>query len=610
VVQYAHGDRTPRGTLANLARRSHMSKSLVAVVLVTCLAFASAAQGAAADPAPASPAPEKVRRLSVKEYVDRMKGAWIGQMAGVGQGAPTEFHWKGYIGPENQMPNWTPGTVNQFNQDDVYVEMTFLRSLEQCGFDVSIRQAGIDFANSSYPLWHANDAGRSNLRRGIAPPDSGHPKFNRHADDIDYQIESDYSGIIAPGMPNIVVELGEKFGRLMNYGDGLYGGQFFGAMYAEAFFETDREKIIEAAVKAIPAESQYAEMVRDMLRWHKENPDDWQKTWDLVEKKYHADAAYTHGLCSAPGRRDAMSIDAKLNGAYVIMGVLYGKGDPDATIRIACRAGQDSDCNPSSAAGVLFTTIGYEKIPGAYKSALNPSAKFSHTPYSFTLLAEVCEKLARQAVVRGGGKIEKTAAGEEVFVIPVVPVKPSALERSWQPGPAADAKFTAEEMAKITVRAAPAGGDGGGGGGGTAADIKQAVEKFAPGWTVKDCGADMNPGFRDEWGGRKNVLVTHPLSRNTGCVLSKTVDVPSGKKTTLHLVVTHDPEGDFDLIVRADGKQLLRKSVDAATADGWLVADIDLAPMAGKSVKLELVNQPSGWHMEAAYWAEIAVRSE
>ena len=77
----------------------------------------------------------------------------------------------------------------------------FLRTLELYGMDVSIRQAGIDFANSGYPLWHANKAGRDNLRKGIAPPDSGHPKFNDHADDIDYQIEADYAGLIAPGRP-------------------------------------------------------------------------------------------------------------------------------------------------------------------------------------------------------------------------------------------------------------------------------------------------------------------------------------------------------------------------------------------------------------------------
>ena len=85
------------------------------------------------------------------------------------------------------------------------------------------RRASV-FANSGYRLWHANRAGRDNLRKGIAPPDSGHPRFNAHADDIDYQIEADFSGLIAPGLPNTVIDLGEKFGRLMTAATECTGG--------------------------------------------------------------------------------------------------------------------------------------------------------------------------------------------------------------------------------------------------------------------------------------------------------------------------------------------------------------------------------------------------
>jgi len=177
------------------------------------------------------------RRLSVDEYRDKMKAGWIGQMVGVGWGAPTEFRWKGQIIPADKMPKWSSEMVNQFEQDDIYVEMTFLKTLEDHGLDCSVRRAGIDFANSAYGLAHANEFARDNLRRGIAPPDSGHPQFTDHADDIDYQIEADYAGLIAPGLPNLAIELGEKFGRLMNYGDGLYGGQFVAGMYAEAFLK-------------------------------------------------------------------------------------------------------------------------------------------------------------------------------------------------------------------------------------------------------------------------------------------------------------------------------------------------------------------------------------
>ncbi len=393
-------------------------------------------------------AQSQTRRLPAREYADKMKGGWIGQMCGVGWGGPTEFQWQSAIIPEDKMPKWKSEMVNQFEQDDLYVEMTFLRTLELHGLDCSIRQAGIDFANSGYPLWHANAAGRANLRKGIAPPDSGHPKFNKHADDIDYQIESDFSGLIAPGLPNAAIELGEKFGRLMNYGDGVYGGQFFGAMYAVAFFEKDPRRIVQAGLEALPEGSQYAECIGDVLRWHGENPEDWQKAWQLVDDKYQKNPAYRRASCE----KGDYNIDAKLNGAYVALGLLYGKGDPDRTILIATRCGQDSDCNPSSAAGILFTTFGFEKTPERFKSALNPEGKFSHTPYNFPTLVRVCEQLARQAVAKAGGRIEKDEKGEEVFVLPVEKIKPPKLEKCWEAGPAVGARFTGEELAKITAQ--------------------------------------------------------------------------------------------------------------------------------------------------------------
>lgn len=392
------------------------------------------------------------RELSGESYTDRMIAAWIGQMAGVGWGAPTEFRFNGSIIPEEEFPAWEPEMINQYVQDDLYVEMTFIRSLEEYGWKVSLRQAGIDFANSKYELWHANKFGRRNLRQGIAPPDSGHPQFNGHADDIDYQIEADFSGILTPGMPAVAVELGERFGRLMNYGDGLYGGQFVGAMYSEAFFETSPKKLVEAGLRAIPADSQYHECISDVLRWHDEYPDDWQTAWKWIDEKYQLNPDYRKASC---GNEDGFNIDAKINGAYIVMGMLYGKGDPDKTIEIATRCGQDSDCNPSSAAGVLFTTLGYSKLPEKFTSALKRDVKFSFTAYTFDGLIAVCEKLAREAILNAGGSIKKDESGKEIFCIPVIPLAPGKAEQCWAPGPIANSRFTEEEMAKITGKERP-----------------------------------------------------------------------------------------------------------------------------------------------------------
>jgi len=531
------------------------------------------------------------RRLPVKVYRDKMKAGWVGQIAGVCWGAPTEFRWTDKIIPEADMPKWKPEMINDaFGQDDLYVEMTFLRTLDEYGLDVSIRQAGIDFANSEYGLACANAAGRRNLRSGIAPPDSGHPQFNKCPNDIDYQIEADYSGLIAPGMPNVAIELGNKFGRLMNYSDGIYGGQFIGGMYCEAYFEDDILKVIDAGLACIPADSQYAEMVRDVIAWYKENPDDWIATWEKCQKKYREDTEYQK---SSNG-----GIDVKINGAYVLMGLLYGKGDIDNTIVIATRCGQDSDCNPSNAGGVLFATFGFEKLPARFTEKLDYETKFAYTAYNVNSLLDVCEKLTREFLVREGGRVEKDANGDEVFVIPVKRPKPNLLELSWAPGPIANSVFTEEEISKIRVK--------------DFREIAKAVEHLFPGWSISNCGADMNPGLYESYRHKSRILMTHPLHPETPCTLSTITDIPADKTTILKMLVSHYPKGDWDLVIRVNGSIQKQVSIGEETVKNeWLEVTCDLTPFAGsKNVKIDLENKASGWFCEAGYWADIQIVSQ
>ena len=136
------------------------------------------------------------------------------------------------------------------------------------------------------------------------------------------------------------------------------------------------------------------------------------------------------------------------------MGLLYGNGDLDQTMIISCRCGFDTDCNPSSSGGVLFTTLGVAKLPDRYYRKLDEKKIFSHTAYNFPALLDVCEKLARQALVKDGGRIEKDASGEEVFVIPVKAPTPSKFEDLKNPGPIAGSLYSDAEMSED--RPAPA----------------------------------------------------------------------------------------------------------------------------------------------------------
>ena len=540
-------------------------------------------------------------------YRDKMQGGWIGQIAGVCYGAPTEFKWRNEIIPEKALPTWRPEMINNaFNQDDIYVEMTFLRTLEQYGLDVSIRQAGIDFANSEYQLWCANLAGRTNLRKGIAPPDSSHPRFNPRSNDIDYQIEADYAGLIAPGCPQEVIRLGEVFGRLMNFGDGVWAGQFIGALYAAAFFTSDVDELLDEGLKAIPAASDYAQMVRSVRAWQREFPVDWTLAWEKVRAAYSS--KFNPALKDSNG-----DIDVRLNGAAVVLGLVYGKGDFDRSMEIATRCGWDSDCNPSSVCGILGCTRGLSGLDGKYTEKIDRETKFRYTAYNLPELFAVCERLMRQVVVRDGGRIEKDAAGAEWIVLSEKMPIPSAFVPSWQAGPIEDRRYTADECAKLTHPLHLPDAE-------TLQDpdptvrVQKSLDALWPGWKTSPNGPDMNPGYRERVStppeGVFGCVLTHPPKRDVPVTLSRTLTVPEGDPR-LHFSVGNSPKGDFRLVVRVNGIELLATVLDKIyTRPGhrpFQTFDLSLEPWAGQKVTIELVQQPTGWMNESAIWHDIRI---
>ena len=366
------------------------------------------------------------RRLSRATLEDKIRGGWAGQMIGVSYGAPTEFRSNGKIieGNLNKYFDWSPERLkNAIDQDDLYVEMTFAEVMDKIGLEATSEQYGEMFKNSMYELWHANAGARRNLNRGIKAPMSGHPKYNIHANDIDFQIESDFIGLMTPGLPREANKYADRVGRVMNWGDGLYGGMFFAGMYAAAFFENDPRKVVERGLLSIPAESAYAKLIADVLRWSAENPD-WTTTWRLIEDKWDK------GDVCVDGALDPFNIDAKLNGGYVALGLLYGKGDFAKTLEVSTRSGQDSDCNPSSAAGILGVMLGYNRIPDVWKAGLPAIAdtRFAFTQYSFNQIVASTQVRALKVVEEAGGKVTPTEVE-----IPVQEPQAAPLEQ-WDIG--------------------------------------------------------------------------------------------------------------------------------------------------------------------------------
>ena len=289
------------------------------------------------------------------------------------------------------------------------MDMTFAKVLDDKGLNATTEDFGAMFKDAKYqPVARQPGCAPQGLRRGVPATLSGTPRYNAHANDIDFQIESDFIGLMAPGLPQASNEIAWRAGRVMNFGDGIYGGMFVSGMYAAAFFEKDPRKVVEAGLACIPAPSPYAMLIRDVLAWTKQYAQDWKKVWHLIEDKWDRRDPCPDGALRP------FNIDAKLNGAYIALGLLYGDGDFGKTMEVSTRGGQDSDCNPASAGGILGVMLGYKAIPEKWKRRHPASAdhKFQYTDFSFHTIVDSTEKRTLALVKKTGGRID----GDRVLV--------------------------------------------------------------------------------------------------------------------------------------------------------------------------------------------------
>ncbi|HSA94428.1 MAG TPA: ADP-ribosylglycohydrolase family protein [Acidobacteriota bacterium] len=374
-------------------------------------------------------APRLRTEITRAELQDKIKGGWAGQVIGCTFGGPTEFRFPGAMIPDYQAIPWDASLVaTRFERspglyDDVYMDLTFVDVMAREGIDAPAASHARAFAGAGYPLWHANQAARYNVLYGLLPPESGYWINTPHADDIDFQIEADFAGLMSPGMINAAAEIADRVGHIMNYGDGWYGGVYVAAMYSLAFVSSNVEQVVTEALKVLPAESGFARCIGDVLAAYRADPADWKKAWLAVESRWAEDVGCPD-FVFRPG-----NIDARVNGAYIVIGLLYGRGDFGRTLEIAARCGQDSDCNPASAGGILGTMLGYGGIPAWWRDPVKPieDKPFAYTEMSLNKVYATGFEQALEVVRRKGGSVK----GETVR-LPVEAIRPVRLEVSFE----------------------------------------------------------------------------------------------------------------------------------------------------------------------------------
>ncbi|MDP1798775.1 MAG: c-type cytochrome [Planctomycetaceae bacterium] len=141
-------------------------------------------------------------------------------------------------------------------------------------------------------------------------------------------------------------------------------------------------------------------------------------------------------------------------------------------------------------------------------------------------------------------------------------------------------------------------------------DFAAIFQEVAPGFTTVTSG-EGGVALLKEHMGRPGVVRTHPINRDKPAEMSGKFAVPADKKTKLLIDVSHDPRGDWRLVVGGPNGRLLDEMVSKENCkNGWATFAVDLTRYAGQDVPLRMWNQANDWSYEFAYWGSVRLISE
>ncbi|MDR0831856.1 MAG: ADP-ribosylglycohydrolase family protein [Bacillales bacterium] len=399
---------------------------------------------------------KEARLLKISDYQDKVRASYIGQMVGVSWGYPVEFHSHSALS-NSQVPTFMNTTILEaYNQDDIYLSVTALEELYNNGLDVSSRDLGILMYNRDFEYW--NGSNNDVLIRGYAPPLAGYPfgfgyLTARFPEGNSYQCGISFAGLLSPGIPQSSNELANRFASMTDYGDGIYGTQFVAAMYAESFFTSDYNVIIQKGLEAVPQEALVRLAINDVLTWYNQGLA-FENAHSLFMDKYWYDETYNwinwpYGGADG-GRTTGINLDAKSCAAFMVMGMLYGQGDFEESIKYTIRGANDTDSNAASVGGILANILGTKNIPIKYKAGLRGEQKFKYSTYTLDDVVNSLTSLVKENVLKYGGKAG-IYQGEETLVIPnsIGTVVADHYQCSKNPEPIEETYYTDAEMLKF-----------------------------------------------------------------------------------------------------------------------------------------------------------------
>lgn len=310
-----------------------------------------------------------------ENYSEKVYAGLLGKCIGVRLGAPVEptvWTYERIRETYGDIAGYLKEYKNFAADDDVNGPIFFIRALYDYGMEREITSQDIGNTwlnytreNKGFFWWGGYGTSTEhtaylNLKNGVTAPDSGSILRNGEAvaEQIGGQIFIDSWGLIFPGAPDRAAMYGERAAAVSHDGNGIYGARFIAAAISSAFSQRDPQLIIKEALKRIPAESEYARVVRDVCSFHNERRGDFRACRNFLEDNFGYDRY--PGICHIIP-----------NAGVCILALLYGEGTLSRTVEIATMCGWDTDCNAGNVGTIMGVACGLEGIEEKYRRPIN-----------------------------------------------------------------------------------------------------------------------------------------------------------------------------------------------------------------------------------------------
>ncbi len=346
--------------------------NVVNTIPATCLTIAmlAACGGGAQAPQTDEDSPS-IRSLSAADYLEKIHGGWLGEAVGSALGMSVQRMHKQDLKPfltdlgqwpltdyiKTLRPSLDPDREQWYTadhwgpagfgpDDDSLFQVANLLLIEEKGPEITSQDIADQWL-ATFSVFEAANCGRAvrvaerRLKEGVRPPESGQHEAGEF---MGGQMKGEFWGFLLPGNPEAAAEYGRIDAEVAFHTAGVYGEMFMAALTAEAFFESDPTKLLEAGLAVIPADCDYARCIRDVMQWHEQWPDDWEAAHEQIDVKWAPEGAKNRRVFP--------------NNAVIALALLYGEGDFDKTIGIAVMSAWDTDTNAGDVGPVLGVILG------------------------------------------------------------------------------------------------------------------------------------------------------------------------------------------------------------------------------------------------------------